>query len=55
MILNCICGYDGKICDNAIPFMCPKEDKNGNWEICIKCKRNHSVGACKGYFELIKE
>lgn len=60
--LFCKCGYDDCDCDKVIPkideagcIIEPEKDMNlGTWEVCKKCKRNHSVGACSGYFELGK-
>ena len=60
--LFCKCGYDGDKCDKiafaleldetgCLRIPEPEEDmKLGTWEVCKKCKRNRSVGACHGYF-----
>ena len=58
------CGYDGDKCDKIVVVLeldktgclClvePEKDmKLGTLEVCKKCERNRSVGACSGYFVL---
>ena len=56
----CKCGYNGQVCDKVIPkldeagyVIVPESTKDGEWLVCSKCERNHSLGNCSGYFGFV--
>ena len=55
------CFFDGEPCDRAIPEVvdgvevppCGYDYSGSNWELCLRCPRNHSVGGGnRGYLTI---